>query len=494
MNAPEIKNGLLVLHGFNAGLNVWNRGLICKYGTFDETGELALSKAQTANQLRHIVILAGNGLLTTEALRWLDDAGISLSVIENDGHILLSQGRGNFPFATLARRQALAVYQNTGLEIAHWLMAEKLRGQAENLDRLGMGSERIRQEMAAIGESASVQELMLHEARAAGHYWGSLEGLPLTFIRKDQGRIPEHWLHLGGRISPISKRAMHAATPGQAVLNYTYAVAESLCSIELAAVGLHPEVGIVHTDVDSRRSMALDLIETVRPVADRLNFQYFQQQVFRKSDFWETERGSVRLGLEVRKAIVCNAFLLEGQVRDYAAGLRDRLSGYGGKGQRRRAVKMGDLELVPVCEYCGAALPGNRGTTVRCVCAGCLEIQRTENLSGGNAPGFKWSETALSKISKTQRAKNQDRLTWEAQFDEDELEAQTRRERQRFITEIYPRLSSITVTRLAKQVGVSPRYASLVKKGLAVPHPCLYPKFEECCNIENGRLASCENG
>ncbi len=485
---PEIKNGLLVLHGFNAGLRVWNRQLVCKYGTFDETGELALSKAQTAaNQLRHIVMLAGNGLLTTEALRWLDDAGISLSVIENDGHILLSQGRGNFPFATLARRQALAVYQNTGLEIAHWLMAEKLRGQAENLDRLGMDSKRIRQEMAAIGESASVQELMLHEARAAGHYWGSLERLPLTFIRKDQGRIPKHWFSLGGRISPISKRAMHAATPGQAVLNYTYAVAESLCSIELAAVGLSPEVGIVHTDVDGRRSMALDLIETIRPAADRLNFQYFQQQVFRKSDFWETERGSVRLGLEVRKAIIRNAFLLENQVRDYAAGLRDRLSGYEGKGQRRRrVVECGSLELIPVCEYCGAALPDR--ATVRRVCAGCMEIQRTENLSGGNAPGFKWSEIALSKISQTQQVKHQDRLTWEAQFTETELQEVIQRERQRFITEIYPRLQSITVTRLAKQAGVSPRYASLVKKGLNVPHPCLYPKFEECCNIEKGVL------
>ena len=130
MNTPEVKNGLLVLHGFNAGLSVRNRQMLCKYGTADGSGELALSKADAANRLRHIVILAGNGIVTTDALRWLADASISLTVIENDGRILLSQGRGNFPFATLARRQALAIYQDTGLQTAHWLITEKLRGQA----------------------------------------------------------------------------------------------------------------------------------------------------------------------------------------------------------------------------------------------------------------------------------------------------------------------------------------------------------------------------
>src|SRR5574337_29779 len=110
MNTPSIsiKNGLLILPGFNAGLKVWNRQLTCKYGTADEAGELTLSKAEAAGQLRHVIMLAGNGLLTTEALRWLADAGISLTVIENDGRILLSNGKANFPFATLARRQALA--------------------------------------------------------------------------------------------------------------------------------------------------------------------------------------------------------------------------------------------------------------------------------------------------------------------------------------------------------------------------------------------------
>jgi hypothetical protein len=244
---------------------------------------------------------------------------------------------------------------------------------------------------------------------------------------------------------------------------------------DLAAVGLNPELGILHTDVDSRRSMALDLIETIRPDIDRLAFQYFHQQVFSKSDFWETDRGSVRLGLEVRKAIIHNAFLLESRVREYAVQLRDRFSDYQTSGSRRRAVRMGDLEIVHVCEYCGTPLD-RKGK----LCDDCLEIQRRGNLSDGNALGFMWTETALSNVSKKVHANHVERLRWEAQFPDAEFPEILLRERQRFIVEIFPRLQSVPITQIAKKVGISLSYASLVKKGLNVPHPHLNSKFEEC--------------
>ncbi len=69
-------------------------------------------------------------------------------------------------------------------------------------------------------------------------------------------------------------------------------------------------------------------------------------------------------------------------------------------------------------------------------------------------------------------------LQWEAQYPESELQDIIHRERQRFILEIFPGLQSLTVTRISKQVGISLRYASLIKKGLSIPHPCLYDKFQ----------------
>ncbi len=265
MHASAIKNGLLILHGYNAGLHVWNRQLVCRYGTGEDVSELAWSKADATSLLRHIVIMGGDGSMTTQAFRWLDSLQISLTMIENNGRVLLSWGRASYPYATLARRQALAVYQETGLQIARWLMTEKLRGQAENLDALRISSAPIQKEMQALVQAGSTEELMLHESRAAAYYWGRLEGLQLVFVRKNKSCIPSHWLSLGQRISPLSRRAMHAATPGQAMLNYLYGVAESVCAIQLASVGLNPDVGIIHTDVEGRRSMALDLIKQSGP-------------------------------------------------------------------------------------------------------------------------------------------------------------------------------------------------------------------------------------
>jgi len=490
MDASKIENGLLILHGYNAGLHVWNRQLVCKYGTADESSELALSKADASGTLRHIVILGGNGFITAQALRWLASLEVSLTMIENNGKVLLSLGRQNYPYATLARRQALAVYQDTGLQIARWLITEKMRGQAENLDGMSITSVPIRKEMKALQKSVSLQEIMFHEAMAAAHYWSELEGIRLSFVRKNQKRIPSRWLTLGKRFSPISKRAMHAATPGQAMLNYLYGVAESLCAIQLASVGLNPEVGIIHTDVDNRRSMALDLIETIRPGIDKLAFEYFRQQVFAKSDFWETDRGSVRLGLDVRKALIRNAFLVEKRALEYAIRLRDHLSDFKTSLGRKRAIEVRNLELILRCKYCGAPLPRSKSPIDdRVLCNQCLQIRKEEVLSKGNATGFRWTESARTKHSQTSQARRLDVLEWEAQFPEADLQEIIQKERQRFIANIFPRLQSISVYQISQRVGISPRYASLVKRGLNVPHPCLYPKFEDCCNQLSGQAA-----
>ena len=482
MDTPDIRDGLLILHGYNAGLRIWNRQLTCKYGTADERGELAFTKADASGVLRHIVVVGGDGFVTTQALRWLASLEITLTMMESNGKVLLSSGRQNYPYATLARRQALAVYAPYGLKAAQWLIAEKIRGQAENLDAMQLSSERVRDELKAVPATRSVDELMLHEAKAAAVYWGALEGIPLTFNSKDKPRVPTRWLTLGNRISPLSKRAMHAATPGQAMFNYLYSVAESICALRLASVGLNPDVGVLHTDTDKRRSMALDLIEPIRPEIGKLAFQYFREQVFAKSDFWETDRGSIRVGLDVRRVLIRNAFRVENRALDYAVKLRDLISDYTTRLGRKRSVQAGDVEIVHRCKYCGAPLrKGRTKNQDRLLCEACVEIQKSDVFAKGNMPGFRWTETALAKHSRTTAARRLEIARWEARYPKAELEAVIQKERQRFLVEILPRLRSVTVTRIARQTGISLRYASLVKKGLNIPHPCLYPKFEECC-------------
>ena len=59
-----------------------------------------------------------------------------------------------------------------------------------------------------------------------------------------------------------------------------------------AAVGLDRGLGIVHNDAKGRQSMALDLIEPVRPEVEGQVLDMLASRTFRKSDFSEDAEGS----------------------------------------------------------------------------------------------------------------------------------------------------------------------------------------------------------
>jgi CRISPR associated protein Cas1 len=60
-------------------------------------------------------------------------------------------------------------------------------------------------------------------------------------------------------------------------------------------VGLDPGLGMVHNDAKGRQSMALDVMEPVRPQVEALVLDMLQARTFRKSEFIETAEGHVRL-------------------------------------------------------------------------------------------------------------------------------------------------------------------------------------------------------
>src|SRR5262245_58729466 len=80
--------------------------------------------------------------------------------------------------------------------------------------------------------------------------------------------VPNHWLSFGTRHSPLTGGPRLAVNPANALLNYTNAVAESECRLAASACGLDPGLGFLHTDTANRDSLALDLIETIRPAIE----------------------------------------------------------------------------------------------------------------------------------------------------------------------------------------------------------------------------------
>ncbi len=77
------------------------------------------------------------------------------------------------------------------------------------------------------------------------------------------------------------------------------------CRSALEAHGLDPQVGFLHTDRPGRASLALDLMEELRPVlADRLALSLVNRRQLAAADFVMEEAGGVRLTDDARKRVL----------------------------------------------------------------------------------------------------------------------------------------------------------------------------------------------
>jgi CRISPR-associated protein Cas1 len=82
------------------------------------------------------------------------------------------------------------------------------------------------------------------EAQAARRYWPILMG---TDFRRDRN-----------------------AEGANTLLNYGYAVMRSLCARSIVAAGLHPSIGVHHSNRGNAFALADDLIEPLRPLVDAM--------------------------------------------------------------------------------------------------------------------------------------------------------------------------------------------------------------------------------
>lgn len=119
--------------------------------------------------------------------------------------------------------------------------------------------------------------------------------LPVNFSKSDSLKVPEHWKRFGSRVSPLTNSPRLAVNPANAILNYLYAVLESESRLALAALGLDPGIGVLHSDLRSRESLASDLMEPVRPKVDALLLELLTSEQLRREWFFEQRDGNCRL-------------------------------------------------------------------------------------------------------------------------------------------------------------------------------------------------------
>jgi hypothetical protein len=101
---------------------------------------------------------------------------------------------------------------------------------------------------------------------------------------------------LEGPLGPVPWEVLDRSTFNRDVLlNYVFALVEAEGILACQAVGLDPGLGIVHNDARAPQSMALDLMEPVRPEVEAFVLDMLEGRTFRKVEFAEAPDGHVRL-------------------------------------------------------------------------------------------------------------------------------------------------------------------------------------------------------
>jgi CRISPR-associated protein Cas1 len=122
------------------------------------------------------------------------------------------------------------------------LVVAKVKNQAGNLDPAAPARRRL---LALAGEVQSGDPTNI-EAQAAKIYWAAWLGDGADFHRDPEG-----------------------ADPLNAFLNYGYAVVRAAVARALVSAGLHPALGLHHSNRSNAFCLADDLLEPLRPLVDR---------------------------------------------------------------------------------------------------------------------------------------------------------------------------------------------------------------------------------
>lgn len=130
-------------------------------------------------------------------------------------------------------------------------------------------------------EAATLEELRGLEGAAANAYFAVFDQMIL--------RQKEEFFFQGRSRRPPLDNV-------NAMLSFAYSLLANDCASALESVGLDAYVGFLHRDRPGRTSLALDLMEELRPcMADRFVLTAINNRLLSGSDFVQSESGAVRM-------------------------------------------------------------------------------------------------------------------------------------------------------------------------------------------------------
>jgi CRISPR-associated protein Cas1 len=489
------KHGTLFMSGYGLRLQVQHGYLCADWGVGRDRHNTRLSRVN--RDLKRIIVLGSGGFATFEALRLVADIGAALIFLDGRGKLLFASTSTAPSDVRLRRAQCLALENGTALKISRELISQKIDGQAAIVrDMLGssVAADAILRFKSELAETSNIDALRLVEAQAAKMYWSQWVDVPIRWPSKDEDRVPAHWKRFVSRISPVSHSQRLAANPPNACMNLIHALCEAECRIALIAMGLDPEIGLLHCDAPNRSSAANDLQEVLRPAVDCFMLNWIQTERFCKADFWEDRNGNCRIGSPLAKKLCETANTwrrLAAPVAEWVAQALWNCSRSSARGEqvlptrltrRRKSEGRGNtftmrtnifLRHPKICAVCGA-----EGVTGR-HCGACATEAARRTMAdiaslSHMKPKSKKEKARISRLLSNHAVAN----TW---WDPSSLPSWLTEEC--YVRRIQPLLRTKKVREIAEAIQVSELHAGYIRSGRRRPHPRHWRALAELVGI-----------
>lgn len=175
---------------------------------------------------------------------------------------------------------------------ARWVLERATRDHAlrVNVPRLKEQSALLAESMEQARVASDTKTLRGIEGSAAKVYFHVFDDLIL--VDKD-----DFYFEQRSRRPPLDRM--------NALLSFIYVLLSGDCKAALQGVGLDPYVGFLHVDRPGRASLALDLVEELRPsLADRFALSLVNTRAVKADDFQLRENGGVFLTDRGRKTVL----------------------------------------------------------------------------------------------------------------------------------------------------------------------------------------------
>ena len=245
-----------------------------------------------------IIIDGHHGSVSFEAMRWLSKHDVSLILLNWNGNLLsVTQPQETLNADLKIKQYEKYLNPDLRLYIATQIVMQKVKSSISSLKELSnfydIDMTAINREIQRV-DYDNINSLMMFEGRIASAYWTELSKIFNSLVKD---------FNFHSRKNLSYSWNMNASDPINALLNYGYAILESMIRKDINVIGFDVSIGYLHEIAPSKHPLVYDLQELFRYVVDYSVIELLETKI-KKSDFITTENYHIRLRPDTAKLLI----------------------------------------------------------------------------------------------------------------------------------------------------------------------------------------------